>query len=85
MRRKLAKSSKRPGMTQSVYFYGLMPNGTPEHPSNAIGYMVDLPGYGFAKAPDDDVNRWQQMTQEFLISRRDLGTLKRLFILIDAR
>eukprot|EP00934_Nitzschia_sp_Nitz4_P006428 Nitzschia sp. Nitz4//scaffold278_size24532//1937//3295//NITZ4_008371-RA/size24532-processed-gene-0.6-mRNA-1//-1//CDS//3329545363//6418//frame0 len=50
-----------------------------------VGYLVDLPGYGFGTAPKEVVEGWQGKTQEWLIDRRDAGTLKRLFILLDAR
>ena len=88
MRRPLAKASKRPGRTQTVHYYGLMPSGkhsNPEEASAAIGFLVDLPGYGFAKAPDKNVADWQEVTQEFLLSRRDKGTLARILLLIDSR
>lgn len=88
MRKSLARASKRPGRTQTVHYYGLMPTGKHANtasPSAALGFLIDLPGYGFAKAPDKNVSEWQEMTQDFLISRRDLGTLQRLYLLVDAR
>jgi GTP-binding protein EngB required for normal cell division len=100
MRRDLARCSKHPGRTQQPYYYGLVPQGqmakgttkatassatTEISPSIAHGFLVDLPGYGFAKAPDSAVEEWQQQTQDFLCDRRDAGTLQRLFLLIDAR
>ncbi len=54
-------------------------------PANAVGYFIDLPGYGFAKAPPDAVRAWQEATQEFLVHRRDANVLRRLFVLVDAR
>ena len=47
--------------------------------------MVDLPGYGYAAAPDPKVGEWQDATQQFLLRRRDAGTLRRVFLLQDAR
>ena len=87
MRKKLARASKRPGRTQTVHYYGLMPSGknADTGASAALGFLIDLPGYGFAKAPDSNVSQWQEMTQNFLLSRRDKGTLTRTFMLIDAR
>lgn len=88
MRRSLARASKRPGRTQTVHYYGLMPtfkNADADSPSAALGFLLDLPGYGFAKAPDKQVSEWQEMTQDFLLGRRELGTLQRLYLLVDAR
>ena len=42
-------------------------------------------GYGFGAAPKETVESWQEDTQNLLINRRDLGVLKRLFLLVDAR
>lgn len=87
MRKDLARSSKRPGRTQTVHYFGLMPTAkqSSRKPSSALGFLIDLPGFGFAKAPDSAVSRWQEVTQDFLLARRDLGTLRRTFLLIDAR
>ena len=49
------------------------------------GFLVDLPGYGFAVGPDAAVETWQVATQDYLRQRRDTETLKRVFILQDAR
>lgn len=51
----------------------------------AIGYIIDLPGYGYAKAPDEVVEQWQIKTQEFLQQRIETGNLQRVYILLDAR
>lgn len=53
--------------------------------NTASGFLIDLPGYGYAKAPAEKIAQWQQNTQEFLLHRRDLGVLKRVFMLIDSR
>jgi GTP-binding protein len=53
--------------------------------SSVFGFLVDLPGYGYAVGPDDAVETWQASTQEFLLHRRDAGTLRRVFVLQDAR
>jgi GTP-binding protein len=54
-------------------------------PASAIGFVVDLPGYGYAKAPDDVVGDWQSATQDILLNRRDAGVLQRLYLLLDCR
>lgn len=84
MKKDLARCSKHPGRTQQPYYYGLLAANAAQ-PSASAGFFVDLPGYGFARASSDAVERWQEDTQSFLISRRDAGTLQRLFLLIDAR
>jgi GTP-binding protein len=44
--------------------------------------LVDLPGYGYAKAPKADISRWTTLTRDYLRGR---ASLKRVFLLIDAR
>ena len=98
MKKDLARCSKHPGRTQQPYYFGLVPKATTTtHKNNnnnnsnepmirdCQGFLVDLPGYGFAKAPDKAVEEWQQQTQDFLLDRRDAGSLQRLFLLVDAR
>lgn len=95
MGRELAQCSKSPGRTQQPYYYGVVPNsvyssnrkrGVELNPlTSSEGFVVDLPGYGYAQAPGKAVDQWQRDTQEFLKNRRDAGTLHRLFLLIDAR
>jgi GTP-binding protein len=77
----LAKTSKTPGRTQSVNYFGLFPH----RDETAIGYIIDLPGYGYAQAPEKDVDKWQQYTQEFLQERTSSGHLERVYILVDSR
>lgn len=88
MRRKLAFTSKSPGRTQQACYFGLYPTSVEEESrddANAIGFLVDLPGYGWAKAPDSKVEEWQTATQDLLIDRFDRGVMQRLFLLIDSR
>jgi GTP-binding protein len=86
LRKNLCITSKHPGRTQQPYYYGLFPNGnTDRAPANVTGFVIDLPGYGFAAAPKEKAEAWQANTQDLLMDRRDSGVLKRLFLLIDAR
>jgi GTP-binding protein len=99
MRQKLALTSKHPGRTQQPYYYGWISAATRlQHGNNssgggggsityrhAGGFVVDLPGYGYAIGPDRAVSRWQAATQAFLLHRRDADTLKRVYVLQDAR
>lgn len=68
----LAKTSNTPGRTQQLNFFGL----------GDRAYLVDLPGYGYAKAPQAQVRQWQKVIFAYLQGR---VTLKRVFLLIDAR
>jgi GTP-binding protein len=71
-RRALARASNTPGRTQEINFFTM----TDSH------YLVDLPGYGFAKAPVPTVEKWQRLLKAYLAGR---ATLRRAFVLIDAR
>lgn len=71
-RRSLARTSNTPGRTQQLNFFDV---------SGRL-YLVDLPGYGFAKAPVDIVARWQAVLAAYLRGRPNL---RRVFVLIDSR
>jgi len=77
----LARTSNTPGRTQELNFF------VPEGYSGEGGdlppmALVDMPGYGFAKAPKDRVDSWTKLVFDYLRGR---ATLKRVFVLIDAR
>ena len=72
-RKGLARTSNTPGRTQELVFFA-----TPPVPL----YLVDMPGYGFAKAPKAKVEEWMQLVRDYLRGRT---TLKRVLLLIDAR
>ncbi len=69
---KLAKTSNTPGRTQLLNFFSLSSNA----------HLVDMPGYGFAKAPKSQRQKWESLIYAYLLKRPNL---KRLFLLIDAR
>jgi len=71
-RKALARTSNTPGRTQQLNFFDLDGRLT----------LVDLPGYGYAKAPKGDVDRWNRLIRMYLKGR--VG-LRRLCLLIDAR
>ena len=77
----LARTSNTPGRTQELNFF--VPHGfsgaMDDLPPLAI---VDMPGYGYAKAPKQAVERWTELVFDYLRGRT---TLKRVFVLIDAR
>jgi len=72
-RKNLAKTSKTPGATQliNVYEFGSEGSGA---------WLVDLPGYGFAKAPKREQERWRRMIEEYLTESPSLGAV---LLLID--
>ena len=70
--KKLAKTSSTPGRTQQLNFFNF----------DGKLYMVDLPGYGYAKAPEKIVRQWQAVLKTYLRGRPNL---RRVFLLIDSR
>ncbi|MGR3562261.1 MAG: ribosome biogenesis GTP-binding protein YihA/YsxC [Heliomarina sp.] len=68
----LARASNTPGRTQEINFFTQGPEL----------YLVDLPGYGYANAPLDKVEKWQRLLKQYLSGR---PTLRRAFVLIDTR
>lgn len=73
-RNALARTSNTPGRTQELNFFDV---GTP-----LTLRLVDMPGYGFAKAPKDVVQKWRFLVNDFLRGR---SVLKRTLVLVDAR
>lgn len=73
-RKALARTSVTPGRTQELNFFEV---GDP-----ACLRLVDMPGYGFAKAPLKVVEQWKRLVRDFLRGR---VSLKRTLVLIDAR
>ena len=69
----LARTSNTPGRTQELNFFA---------PAEDALYLVDMPGYGFAKAPRDKVAAWTALVRAYLAGR---PTLRRVFLLIDSR
>jgi GTP-binding protein len=69
----LARTSNTPGRTQELNFFR----------ADAVPlYLVDMPGYGFAKAPKDKVAAWMALVSDYLKGR---ASLARVFLLVDAR
>ncbi|HOB35324.1 MAG TPA: ribosome biogenesis GTP-binding protein YihA/YsxC [Bacillota bacterium] len=71
-RKALARTSGQPGKTQTVNFYLV----------NDALYLVDLPGYGYARVPQAVRNRWKSLLEGYL-SRR--GSLKGVVLVVDSR
>ncbi len=77
----LARTSNTPGRTQELNYF------VPAGHSGAMSDLpelavVDMPGYGFAQAPKEIVDRWTDLVFDYLRGR---VTLKRVYVLIDAR
>lgn len=68
----LARASNTPGRTQELNYFSAQDRL----------YVVDLPGYGYAKAPKYKVAAWTKLTRAFLRGR---ATLRRVFVLVDSR
>lgn len=73
-RNNLARASNTPGRTQELNFFDV---GSP-----AVFRIVDMPGYGYAKAPIKTVQQWRYLINDYLRGR---VVLKRVFVLIDSR
>lgn len=69
----LARTSNTPGRTQELNFF---------IPHEAPLYLVDMPGYGYAKAPKEKVATWTALIRAYLSGR---PTLRRVFLLVDSR
>ncbi|MBW8752678.1 MAG: YihA family ribosome biogenesis GTP-binding protein [Sphingomonadales bacterium] len=73
-RRAIARASVTPGRTQELNFFEV---GDP-----TVFRLVDMPGYGFAKAPPKVVEQWKRLVRDFLRGRQ---VLKRALVLVDSR
>lgn len=71
-RKKLAKSSSTPGKTRTINYYLI----------NEQFYLVDLPGYGYAKVSKSEKLKWNQMVENYLAKRKEL---KGVIQLLDVR
>ena len=71
-RKSLARTSGQPGKTQTINFYKV----------NGEMYLVDLPGYGYAKVSQAEKEKWGKMIEKYLHTSKNL---KAVFLLIDIR
>ncbi len=71
-RKSLARTSAQPGKTQTINYYNI----------NQQMYFVDLPGYGYAKVPTREKEKWGKMIENYLHTSHQL---KAVFLLIDIR
>jgi GTP-binding protein len=78
--RSLAKTSATPGKTQLINHFEV--ESTAETKAREKWFLVDLPGYGYAKRSQSDRRRWEQMIDGYLRKRENLV---QVFVLIDSR
>ncbi len=71
-RKALARTSSTPGKTQTINFYTI----------NDIMYLVDLPGYGYAKVSEKEKEQWGKLIERYLNTSKQL---RAVFLLIDIR
>lgn len=71
-RKSLARTSSQPGKTQTINFYNI----------NDVMYLVDLPGYGYAKVSESERAKWGRMIENYLHTSKQLQAV---FLLIDIR
>ena len=77
----LARTSNTPGRTQELNYF--VPDGySGQGDDLPPAALVDMPGYGYAKAPKEQVDQWTKLVFDYLRGR---STLKRVYVLIDAR
>ncbi|MDQ6761041.1 MAG: ribosome biogenesis GTP-binding protein YihA/YsxC [Bacteroidota bacterium] len=79
---KLAKTSNSPGKTQMINHFEITSVRVPGEYKETKWYLVDLPGYGFAKISQSSRRRWEQMIENYLRKRENLVNI---FVLIDSR
>ena len=80
-RKGLARTSNTPGRTQELNYF--VPDGFSGEAADLPPMaLVDMPGYGYAKAPKEQVDQWTKLVFDYLKGR---VTLKRVYVLIDAR
>jgi GTP-binding protein len=79
---KLAKTSNQPGKTQMINHFEMTSVPKAGDFNESKWYLVDLPGYGFAKISLSSRRRWEQMIENYLRKRENLAMV---FVLIDAR
>lgn len=71
-RKALARTSNTPGRTRELNYFL----------AGGVLYIVDMPGYGFARAPKSQVKGWNDLIRDYLRGR---AQLKRVFLLVDSR
>ena len=81
-RNSLARTSNTPGRTQELNFFDVAGSGSLPEGAPPLFRFVDMPGYGYAKAPKDMVKQWRFLINDYLRGR---AVLKRVLVLVDCR
>jgi len=83
-KQKLAKTSGSPGKTQMINHFDVksLPDNHKPHEKPDEWYIVDLPGFGFAKVSQSSRRKWEQMIENYLRNRENLLNV---FLLLDSR
>ena len=71
-RKSYARTSQKPGKTQTINFYNI----------NDLLYFVDLPGYGYARVSQEIKKKWGKMIENYLLQSKELRII---FLLVDIR
>jgi len=78
----LAKTSAAPGKTRLINHYNIQSAVKAGAKQTSQWYLVDLPGYGYAKIAQTERKKWEKMIEDYLRKRE---TLVNIFVLIDSR
>lgn len=78
----LARTSSTPGRTQELNFFALAERDETNNEAGQALWMVDMPGYGYAKESKNKIAAWNKLLRSYLRGRMNL---RRVFVLIDAR
>lgn len=78
----LAKTSGTPGKTQMINHFTVRSRKHAKDKQPLHWYLVDLPGYGYAKVSQKDRKQWSKMLEHYFLERKNLA---QVFVLIDAR
>ena len=81
-RKGLARTSNTPGRTQELNFFLLAANNAGPEAMEGAGWLVDLPGYGYARESKSKIAAWNRLLNAYLQGRPNL---RRVFVLVDSR
>lgn len=81
-RRNLARTSQTPGKTQALNYYRVEAGGAKGAPPEHVFYLVDLPGYGYAKVAKTQRASWQRLAERYIAERDRLAVVCQL---VDSR
>lgn len=80
----IVRTSKEPGCTKSINYFSFVTENSKSGNLSHRLYLVDLPGYGFAKVSKDERSKWKGVIDGYILTR-PASILRRIFLLIDSR